>query len=107
MRPRAEPQQTQSPQSQTGDEAEEKICKIPVKIFVDDEEPFVRKRWEERLRSRIERASDILEQHCRVRFEIVAFDTWDSDNDELNFAKMLAEFEREIARGTGGVGDRL
>ena len=74
----------------------DKICTIPVKIFVDDEEPFVRKRWEARLRSRIERASDILEQHCRVRFKVVAADTWDSDNAEFDFAKLLAEFEREV-----------
>jgi len=72
-----------------------KICTIPVKLFVDDEEPFVRKLWEARLRARLERASEIFEQHCRVRFEVVGVDTWDSDNEVRQFSKMLAEFERE------------
>jgi len=92
----AELPKTAPPPKQNGDPAAGNICKIPVKIFVDDEEPFVRKRWEARLRSRVERASDILEHHCRVRFEVVAADTWDSDNDEQDFSKMLAEFEREV-----------
>lgn len=72
------------------------VCTIPVKIFVDDEEPFVQKRWEKRLRERMREASDILEQHCRVRFEVVAADLWDSNNEERDFRKMLAEFEREV-----------
>ncbi len=72
-----------------------KICTIPVKLFVDDEEPFVRKLWEARLRARLERASKIFEQHCRVRFEVVGVDTWDSDNEVRQFSNMLAEFERE------------
>ncbi|QDU46569.1 hypothetical protein Mal52_50900 [Symmachiella dynata] len=77
------------------DPPDTKICTIPVKLFVDDEEPFVRKLWETRLRARLERASKIFEQHCRVRFEVVGVDTWDSDNEVRQFSKMLAEFERE------------
>ncbi len=72
------------------------ICTIPVKILVDDEEPFVQKLWEKRLRGRLRDASDILEKYCRVRFEVVAVDTWDSKNGETQFPKMLAEFEREV-----------
>lgn len=71
------------------------VCKVPVKIYVDEEEPYVRSVWEKRLRDRVRKASDIIEQHCFVRFEVVAVGEWESNDEELEFAKMLAEFERE------------
>ncbi|TWU14137.1 Matrixin [Symmachiella macrocystis] len=87
--------QDTAPPKNDSDPPNTKICTIPVKLFVDDEEPFVRKLWEARLRARLERASKIFEQHCRVRFEVVGVDTWDSNNEVRQFTKMLAEFERE------------
>lgn len=72
------------------------VAKIPVMILVDDDEPTVRRLWEARLRKRMEAASDIFEQHCRVRFEVVAVGTWSSDNTILNFNKSLREFELEV-----------
>jgi hypothetical protein len=69
---------------------------IAVKLLVDDDEPAARQVWEARLRKRLEAASDILERHCRVRFEVVAVETWESDNQTTEFLKSLEEFERKV-----------
>src|SRR5688572_8648534 len=71
------------------------IATIPVKVFVDEEEPGLPAYWERRARRRIESASDILEKHCRVRFRVTAVGTWNSDNATNDFLASLAEFERE------------
>ena len=71
------------------------IATIPVKIFVDEEEPGRQAYWERRLRRRIESASDILEKYCRVRFRVTAVGTWNSDNATNDFIASLGEFERE------------
>ena len=69
---------------------------IPVKLLADDDEPAVRRVWEKRLRERLEEASDIFERHCRIRFKVVAVDTWNSDDSIDDFAKSLREFELEV-----------
>lgn len=69
---------------------------IPVKILVDDDEPTHRKVWEPRLRKRIDRASQVLEQHCGIRLKVVSVDTWDSDDNERDFFRSLGELEREV-----------
>jgi hypothetical protein len=70
---------------------------IGVKILVDEEEPARRAHWERRLRRRIEAASAILEKCCRVRLQVVAVETWNSDNSINDLHGSLAEFEREVA----------
>jgi len=74
----------------------ESVGTIPVMVLVDDNEPAVRRIWEERLRQRFADVSDIFERHCRIRFEVVAVGTWDSDNRILDFEKSLSEFELEV-----------
>ena len=56
------------------------ICVVPVKILTDDDEATRRSYWEPVLRKRMAEASKIFEEQCRVRFEVVAVDTWDSDD---------------------------
>ncbi|MHB1037417.1 MAG: matrixin family metalloprotease [Pirellulales bacterium] len=72
------------------------VASIPVKILVDEDEPATRKIWEERLRRRVKAASDILERHCRVRLDVVAVDTWRSDNRISDFTESLREFEQQV-----------
>jgi len=72
---------------------------IPVKIFVDDDQPAVRKYWEGQLRKRIERVSQVLQRTCRIRLEVVDVGTWDSNDAESDFVQSLAEFEREADPG--------
>ena len=67
-----------------------------MKILVDDEEPRVRALWEKQLRGRLAAASDIFERHCRLRFQVVAVDTWVVDKGIHDFNQSVAEFERRV-----------
>lgn len=69
---------------------------IPVKILVDEEEVARREVWEERLRQRVAAMSRIVERHCRARFQVVAVDTWKSNNRVTDFHRSLAEFEDRV-----------
>jgi hypothetical protein len=69
---------------------------ITVKICVDEEEPARRNIWEERLRRRVEAASAVFERDFRTRFQVVAMDTWQSDNSNNDFYAALAEFEKKV-----------
>ncbi|MBX9790102.1 MAG: hypothetical protein K2Y37_14390 [Pirellulales bacterium] len=73
-----------------------RVSKIPVKLLADDEERMVAKAWQDRLRARLEAASAIFERTCRIRFEVVAFDTWDSDDRITDFNRSMVEFEAEV-----------
>jgi hypothetical protein len=69
---------------------------IPVKILTDDDQPTLQKIWEKELRERVAAASEIFELHCGVRFEVVAVDTWVSDNKISVFEKSISEFESKV-----------
>lgn len=69
---------------------------VPIKIAVDDDEPTHRTVWEPRLRDRIAKASQILEQHCGVKLEIVDVATWESNNQIRDFSRSMREFERAV-----------
>jgi hypothetical protein len=74
----------------------EPIVKVPVMILADDLEPTVQAVWERRLRKRLAAASDVFEAHCRLRFEVVAVQTWTADEHVHDFAGTLADFERKV-----------
>lgn len=88
----------ETPQSADGRQPSDqsKLATVRLKLLVDDDEPAVRRIWEERLRRRLAEASKIFESCCGVRLEVVAVGTWDSDDRLTNFAESLAEFEREV-----------
>ena len=70
---------------------------VPVMILVDEEQQLVaRPIWEKQLRERLEKASDVLERHCGVRFRPVKVGTWDSEDGVLEFDDAIREFEREV-----------
>jgi hypothetical protein len=75
------------------------LLKVPVKIFVDQAEPTVQKVWEERLRKRIEQASDILERYCRVRMEVIDAGTWESDESLPKLSELLRDFRTKASPG--------
>lgn len=68
---------------------------IAVKIFVDDEEPRRSDYWQEVLGKRLDRASTILSGYGSIRFSVIRFGTWDSDDGFHHFAASLKEFEKE------------
>ena len=63
-----------------------------MKILVDDQEPRVRAVWEKELRKRMADASEIFDHYCRVRFRVVAVDTWIADAGIHDFNQSVAEF---------------
>jgi hypothetical protein len=72
---------------------------LAVKVVVDEEEATVPRVWQARLGSRLERASDIIEPYCGVRFVASVFGTWDSDDQLQAFGQTLRELEREVPTG--------
>ena len=82
-----------------GSDASTPVASIRVKILVDEDEYFKRDAWEKRLRKRVEDASEILEKHSRVRLKVVAVETWESDDDLVDFVQSLAELKEEIDLG--------
>lgn len=71
------------------------LATIPVKIYVDEEEPARQPHWERRLRDRVAAASEVLKKHAGVELKVVAVGTWDSDDTITDFFESLGEFERD------------
>ena len=65
-------------------------------IYTDAPDPRTYTAWEKRVRKRLEDASDIFEHHCRVRFEVVKVDHWDSDPSVHSFDQSLMEFVQKV-----------
>jgi len=72
------------------------LAVVPVKILTDDEEATLRRVWEPLLRKRLAKASELFERQCRVRFKVVAVDTWDSDDRIDDFRESFKEFVTEV-----------
>ncbi len=69
---------------------------VPVKLLVDEDEPRHRHLWEERLRARVEAASEVIEKHAGLALEVVAVETWESNDQHKVFRRSLMEFENEV-----------
>ena len=69
---------------------------VPVMLAVDENEPAVRRVWEKRLRDRLAAASEIIQRHCRIRFEATQVGTWESDDTIDDLGESLREFERAV-----------
>jgi hypothetical protein len=69
---------------------------IPVKILYDEDEIAAGPAWERRMRARFEQVSEIFQKHCFTRFEIVAIETWNSDDQNSGVPELLGEFERLV-----------
>jgi len=72
------------------------LAVVPVKILTDDEEATLRRVWEPLLRKRLAKASELFERQCRVRFKVVAVDTWESDDRINDFRESFKEFATEV-----------
>ncbi len=79
------------------------VYKIPVAILVDNSELRSRAVWEKKLRKRFDDASDIFEHHCRVRFEVVAVGTWQSNPNTHSFDEALLDFAQKVRPGAARV----
>ncbi len=72
------------------------LATVTVKILVDEEEPGRQLVWERRLRRRVEAASAVFEKYFHTKLQVVAVETWNSNNDTDDFFISLAEFERKV-----------
>ena len=68
---------------------------VSVRIFVDEEERRTEPLWKETLGRRLANASSILSSYSQVRFAVTKFGAWDSEDGHFDFARSLAEFEKE------------
>ncbi|MEM9353074.1 MAG: matrixin family metalloprotease [Planctomycetota bacterium] len=76
--------------------ADSKPFVVTVKLLVDEDEPRHRHLWEQRLRQRVKAASAVIEKHAGVALEVVAVQTWESNDKHKQFSRSLMEFEREV-----------
>jgi Metallo-peptidase family M12 len=72
-----------------------RIGVVPVYILVDEDEPARTELWQKRLRDRLEKASKVFEKHARLRFQLVGFGSWQSDDRINDFFRSFREFESE------------
>jgi hypothetical protein len=72
---------------------------ISVKLLADDREPTVQRVWEKRYRDRLAAASDIIERCCNIKFNVVAVDTWGSNDNIHDLGQLIDEFERKVKPG--------
>jgi len=72
------------------------VYKIPVALLVDTTDPRRLAAWEKKLRKRLDEASDIFEHHCRVRFEVVAVGTWQSNPAVHTFDEAMMDFAQKV-----------
>lgn len=89
--------QTRAGRDLGGDVPLDAVTAIPVKVLVDDAQRGVREVWEPRLRNRVAAASDIFSRLFRVRFDVVAVDTWTSTGTADGFDSNLRGFERAVS----------
>lgn len=79
------------------------IGKVPVRVLIDDDERTPESVWKPRLTERLKKASEIFTKYCRMRFEIVEFGSWDSDDSIVDFNQSLSEFEKKTTPPEGGI----
>ncbi len=69
---------------------------IGIKILVDEEQKATRQKWEADLRRAIKAASDVIQRHCGLRFEIQSIDAWQSDDRAPGSGQLLADFQKKV-----------
>jgi len=78
------------------------MVRVPVKVLADEEHPAQPAVWQEEFQRLFRSVSEIFQQYCRVRFEVVGADTWQSDNAlGQDFGKLFEEFRREVSPEPG------
>lgn len=81
--------------------AQERILRIPVVIYTDENIPLAEALWRRRVAQRLEAASAVLEKTCFLRFEIREFKSWKSDPRSASLPEVLKDFETQIPAEPG------
>lgn len=74
---------------------------IPVKILYDDEEISQPAAWEQRVRQRLEAASQLFRRQCFATFKVVAVERWQPAPEATDVRALLAELERNVDPSPG------
>jgi hypothetical protein len=85
-----------SSQSPAGEINRDELLRIRVKILVDQHEPAAARVWHDRLRSRVNAASEILERQCGIRLEVSTMERWRADPRVSDFEGLVADFEKRV-----------
>jgi len=76
---------------------------INVQVYVDEEEPATAAQWKARLGKRLQRASDVFDRYGILRFRVVSYGRWKSDNREQDLSRSLSEFEQQVQPNRGAI----
>ena len=74
-----------------------------VKLYVDEEEATKDLVWQRRLTDRINRASEIISTHTNLRFSVIGYGKWNSDDRLQELSRSLREFEEEVDPGNARI----
>ncbi|MCS7306479.1 MAG: NPCBM/NEW2 domain-containing protein [Thermoguttaceae bacterium] len=78
------------------------VVNVPVKLLADEEHPAKAEVWQEEFKRLLRSVSEIFQQYCRVRFEVVAAEGWQSDNAlGQQFDRLFEEFRRKVSPEPG------
>lgn len=69
----------------------------------DEEEPATAAQWKARLGKRLQRASDVFDRYGILRFRVVSYGRWKSDNREQDLSRSLSEFEQQVQPNRGAI----
>ncbi|HEY2784404.1 MAG TPA: hypothetical protein VGJ05_05455 [Fimbriiglobus sp.] len=81
----------------------EQVLKIPVRLLMDDANPFARTKWEPELKKRFREASDILRTATGVQFELAEVGEWKTDPDEQTLDNLVSDLEEKEKPKPGGI----
>ncbi len=70
---------------------------IRVKIVVDEEERTTTAVWQQRLKDRLNAASEVINHYANIRFTAAEFGTWQSDDRLVDLHRTLQEMEHEVS----------
>ncbi|MEM7315114.1 MAG: hypothetical protein AAF497_18365, partial [Planctomycetota bacterium] len=74
-----------------------------VKLYVDEEEATRESVWQRRLTDRINKASEIINAYTDVRFSVIGYGHWESDDRLQELSRSLREFEEEVDPGNARI----
>jgi len=77
------------------------VVTVPVKILADEERARAIADWKTVLGDRLAAASESIEAHSGVRFQVAGVATWKSDDDETDFRRLEAQFRQTVTIDPG------
>jgi hypothetical protein len=77
--------------------------KIPVRVLMDDANPFARTVWEPKLKRRFAEAAEILKAASGIEFELAEIGEWKSDPTASSMENLVSDLEEKEKPKPGGI----